>query len=345
MDGAIIQKSDNSKNEKIFGILFQDDEITWQNIIYELINSEQMDPWDIDIGYLAKRYIETLKKLKSMDFRLGGKVILAAAILLNIKSDKFLKDELSELARLMQPPDEYEDEEYEEFFTNEIVKPAVINTPTQPPEIIPRTPQPRERKVSVYDLIEALNRALEVKEKRKKRARLGNKFKHKVPEKKLDMTKLKNNVLNKIRKAFRNFSTNKIRFSHILQEDSKKEKVFTFMPLLYLAKDRVIDLEQKKHLDEIYIIKAGKKPKKVIKKARQSDYFKTKTGITLKDLEDLAIFLEKTDLRTFKYHVNNEKNDFAVWVEQALNMKELAQELQKTTDLHTTKAIIIDAIN
>ena len=44
-------------NEKIFQILFEKDDVTWQTIIYELVKSEEIDPWDIDISLLTKKYI------------------------------------------------------------------------------------------------------------------------------------------------------------------------------------------------------------------------------------------------------------------------------------------------
>ena len=46
--------------EHIFNILFNEDEITWQSIIYELIKTEQMNPWDVNISLLTKKYIKSL---------------------------------------------------------------------------------------------------------------------------------------------------------------------------------------------------------------------------------------------------------------------------------------------
>mgnify|MGYP000237621912 CR=1 FL=1 len=50
--------------EKIFDMLLSEDEITWQTIIYDLVKSEQMNPWDVDVSVLTKKYIIILKKLK-----------------------------------------------------------------------------------------------------------------------------------------------------------------------------------------------------------------------------------------------------------------------------------------
>ncbi len=50
-------------DERIFNIVFAKDQITWQSLLYQLIKSENMDPWDIDVSQLTKRYLEMLKKL------------------------------------------------------------------------------------------------------------------------------------------------------------------------------------------------------------------------------------------------------------------------------------------
>ena len=73
--------------EKLYEVLFEKDDITWQTILMELVKSEEMNLWDLDISLLTKKYIDTIKELKKHDFRLSGKVLLAAALLLKIKSD------------------------------------------------------------------------------------------------------------------------------------------------------------------------------------------------------------------------------------------------------------------
>ena len=75
--------------EKIFEVIYAKDEVTWQRLLYELVKTEQMDLWDINISLLTKKYIDTIKKLKKLDFRVSGKVLLAAAILLKIKSNRY----------------------------------------------------------------------------------------------------------------------------------------------------------------------------------------------------------------------------------------------------------------
>ena len=87
--------------DKLFDMLLQQDDITWQSMIHDAVRTEQMDPWDIDIAVLAARFLEMLKKFKEMDFRISGKIVLAAAILLRIKSYRLVSEDLNQLDQLI----------------------------------------------------------------------------------------------------------------------------------------------------------------------------------------------------------------------------------------------------
>ena len=72
--------------QKIFDMLLQEEEISWRTIIYDLVKTEQMDPWDINITLLTQKYIEVIKEMQEHDLRVSGKILLAAAVLLKMKS-------------------------------------------------------------------------------------------------------------------------------------------------------------------------------------------------------------------------------------------------------------------
>lgn len=233
-------------HERIFNIIFSKaDEITWQSIIYNLIKSEQMDPWDIDVSILAQKYIEMLRTLKEYDFRVSGKVLLAAAILLKMKSNKLVGEDLSELDRLLiGVEEEMEDLGFEE--ASDIPKLGEV------PALIPRMPQPRKRKVSIFDLVEALERALEVKKRR---------LLHSIPplnleapKKKKDITKIIREVYGRIKSFFIGALKGKLTFSKLLPSESKEDKVYTFIPLLYLAHQSKIELVQESPFGEIEVL-------------------------------------------------------------------------------------------
>ena len=92
--------------DRIFDILFKEDEVTWKTLIVELVKNEQMDPWDIDISALAQKYITMVRKLQQADLRISGKVLLAASILLRMKSDILLTDDIAAFDNMMNPDEE-----------------------------------------------------------------------------------------------------------------------------------------------------------------------------------------------------------------------------------------------
>lgn len=233
-------------HERIFNILLSKaDEITWQSIIYELVKTEQMDPWDIDVSNLAQKYIEMLRTLKEHDFRVSGKVLLASAILLKMKSTKLVGEELSELDKLLIGVEE----QMEELGFEETSAMPMLN---EIPTLIPRTPQPRKRKVSIFDLVEALEKALEVKKRR---------LLHSIPplnleapKKKKDITEIIREVYGRIKGFFLNAIQGKLTFSKLLPSQSKEDKVHTFIPLLHLAQQNKIELIQELPFGEIEVL-------------------------------------------------------------------------------------------
>lgn len=237
-------------HERIFKIIHDEDEVTWQRLIYELVKTEQMDPWDINVSLLTKKYIGVIKQLKELDFRVSGKVLLAAAILLKIKSSRLLHEDLSEFDRLLTETGEMADElDFEEI--------PLERREGEKYPLIPRTPQPRKRKVSIYDLVEALEKALEVK-----RRRVLNSIPPlnlEAPKKTRDMTSVIRDVYGRIKSFFYKNSSNKILFSQLTPSQAKEDKVYTFVPLLHLTTQRKVDLHQEQHFGEIEIMLASKK--------------------------------------------------------------------------------------
>jgi len=229
-------------NDKIFAILFEKDDITWQTIIYELIKSGDIDPWNIDLGLLTKKYIEIVKKLKEFDFKVSGKVLLAAAILLRIKSARLVGEDLEEFDKIISG--EQDEDFFEEDFKN------ALRPGEQIEPLIPRLPQPRKRKVSIYDLMGALEKALEVKHRRL--IKNTPSFDIIIPKKRPNVNLIVKNLYLRIKRFF--ITGNKdLTFSKLIPSPSREDKVFTFIPLLHLANKRHIDIEQEIPFGEIAI--------------------------------------------------------------------------------------------
>lgn len=60
---------------------------TWKDILLDLISSESIDPWNIDLVRLADDFLKRVKAMEKADFIIHANVILAAAILLKYKSN------------------------------------------------------------------------------------------------------------------------------------------------------------------------------------------------------------------------------------------------------------------
>ena len=236
-----------SAQDRVFELLFEEDEITWQSILFNLVTKEQMNPWDIDISLISKRFMDMLKKLKEMDFSVSGKIILAAALLLRLKSYKLVDEEILELDRLIASTDESEDI-YEDLIDFEEAPPGTFED--KKPSLIPRTPQPRKRKVSIYDLVDALEKALEVRKRRITRNIPPQNIQ--IPEKTVDVSLVIGGVFKKI-KDFFSKGNKRLIFSNLAPSDSKEDKVYTFIPLLHLTNQRKIDLHQQKHCEDIEV--------------------------------------------------------------------------------------------
>lgn len=240
--------SRENSSEHVLQLVLKEDELSWQHILYDLVREERMDPWDINLTQVTQKFLEVIKALKELDFRVSGKIVLASALLLKIKSDRLLSEDLTALDALIESAEEPE-EDFDLFMDVEGFMDYEPEPPT--PRIYPRTPQPRQRKVSVYDLVTALEQALEVNVRRERRA-LDNTFVQEVevPEHKFDVSDLMNNLL--VRISERHQSHGEVRFTHLSTEE-KSSRVFTFIPLLHLFNERRINMDQPEHFGEIHI--------------------------------------------------------------------------------------------
>jgi segregation and condensation protein A len=246
------------QHQELLTLLLDKDDIGWKQLLYDLVKSEQMDPWNIDLSILTQRYIETIKKIKEMDFRVSGKVLLAAAILLKIKSTHLLKHGVDELDRLIASTEEPDiNSEFFSEFSEDLFKVAE-KTNNVEPKLIPRTPQPRQRKITIYDLADALQKAMEVKKRSLNRSHPNIIIE--IPKKKFDITQIIRQVYGKVKSFFYQNSKQTLTFNKLLPDKhTKEQKIYTFIPLLHLDNQGKINISQQEHFGEISIEMKGKK--------------------------------------------------------------------------------------
>lgn len=229
----------------------KEDEITWQSMLIELVKTEEMDPWDVDMSHLSQRFLELLRTLKSMNLNISGKVVLAAAILLKMKTNRLFDDDLAKLDGLIAASEQVDEEFMSEL--DELGEPIHGLAPELgSADLIPRTPQPRKRKVSIYDLVDALEKALQVEARRPPKP-LDNR-KLEIPKKAMDISIVIRNIYQAIIKYLDGQENQSIKFSQLIPSESKEDKIFTFIPLLHLTNQRKVDLEQEAHFHDFDVI-------------------------------------------------------------------------------------------
>ena len=232
--------------DQVHDLLFNR-EVGWQEIIYDLINTEQLDPWNIDISVLSEGFLLKIQKYEETDFFVSSKVLLAAALLLRIKSELILSRYMKSIDEILFG--EKDDEKKSSFERIELDEDI--------PDLIPRSPMPRFRKVTLKELIDSLNKAIITENRRIKKVLVD---KNALRESGISLPKRKYNIKNKLKhihgKVLLYFDANqshrKVPYSKIIGED-KEERALSFFPVLQLESNGELWLEQENHFEEIHI--------------------------------------------------------------------------------------------
>ncbi len=240
----IKSKTGTIGNDHLYDLLTSK-EVSWQAIIYDLINSEQLNPWDIDLALLANKYLEKIRELEEANFFVSSKVLLAASLILRIKSEILLNEYIRDIDEIL-------------FGSKEQAKPREIITidENELPILYPRTPMPRMRKVSLQELMSALGKAINTESRRIKKEIVEKQF---AREAEIVLPKASRvNIKDRIRKIYSKFLTmfrtkkEKVGYTELIGSD-REERIAAFLPVLHLDHQQKVWLEQGNHLDEIWV--------------------------------------------------------------------------------------------
>jgi segregation and condensation protein A len=217
---------------------------TWEGVLTRL--TSDMDPWNIDLSELARRYRAYLRALQENDFEVSGRMVVTCSVLLRMKSDDLLAMEyrtdrdglVAELEEAI---------EQEEFLWEE---------PPNPEEFaLPVLRRPR-RQVTLGDLRTALTSALKVSRRRAERLidyvdvveydpfegfEIGG----------IDFSGRLDSLLSKIK----NFLSGRrvLSFFRLLEKGDREERVQRFFEILHLAARGEIECSQSEFLGDITI--------------------------------------------------------------------------------------------
>lgn len=241
-----MEEATDKINEEQFYDLITGEEISWQSILNDLIKTEQLDPWDIDLAILAERYLEVIKELEEANFFISSKVLHACAFLLRLKSEILNNDYIKQLDESIYGKKEEKKYVLEriEFDENEL------------PLLVPRTPIPRFKKITLKELMSALNKAIETETRRIKRDIKSKQAKKRAlstlpKEGRVPLKDRVEELYSKIAEYVYGLLKTETTFQELAP--SKEEKLVSFLPMLHLDNHGKIHTRQYEPFSNIFI--------------------------------------------------------------------------------------------
>ncbi|MBS3087166.1 segregation/condensation protein A [Candidatus Pacearchaeota archaeon] len=242
--GDHLKPSGDRINQDQFFNLISSNELSWQAIIYDLIKTEQLDPWDIDLATLAEKYVATIQALEEADFFISSKVLLACSLLLRLKSEILINSYIQDLNDALYGKKDAKRYELERIEIDE----------NDLPILSPRTPMARHKKVTLQELLKALDHAINT-ESRRIRKEIKTRQAQKgmltvMPSSNFVPLKTRIKSIFGIVKAHLD-SNDHMKFHHMAT--SKEEQLASFVPILHLSNNGKIFLRQPEHFKDIHI--------------------------------------------------------------------------------------------
>ncbi|MCI0503581.1 segregation/condensation protein A [Candidatus Micrarchaeota archaeon] len=208
---------------------------TWKDILLELIASNSIDPWNIDLITLADGFIRKVKEMERMDFVVQANVILAASILLKYKSD-YLK------ALSVQT-------EIPEFAAADE---AGFPEPEALPQLTLSSRIPPKRQITLDELVSEMERIIKYDEVERVRIPRGGILET------IDMDLGERNIEEDMALTMAQVRENTDSegwslFSRLIAGRDMRDTVYTLLCVLHLVQLGSLDLKQDKMFGEIFI--------------------------------------------------------------------------------------------
>lgn len=230
--------------DQFFDMITNDD-LGWQAIIYDLIKTEQLDPWDINIAVLADKYLVVIQDMEEANFFVSSKVLLACSLLLRLKSEILVNSYIQDLNQILYGVKEEKKYEIEKIELDE----------NELPILVPKTPMSRNRKVTLDELMKALNQAIETENRRIrkeiKERKAGKDVLTVLPRSSHIPLKVRIKTIFEVLRSYIKGDEEHMKFSHLAP--SKEEKLASFVPVLHLSNTKKVHLRQPIHFEEIHI--------------------------------------------------------------------------------------------
>ncbi|MDD1720626.1 MAG: segregation/condensation protein A [Euryarchaeota archaeon] len=203
------------------------------DILVSLAKKGEIDPWDIDIVDVTDKFLAHIARLEKLDLRISSRTLLFASILLRMKSDAL---EAAEPDGDDETPPE-EDDLHVCF-----------------PALKPKVRRHAKRRVTLSELIEELKKATKRKERSDARRMMHQReggFDALSVAHTEDIEKQVARVHEELKRRFEGHDH--VLFSELITHPTAEAIVQTYIPLLFMANRRQIQLEQRELFGDILI--------------------------------------------------------------------------------------------
>jgi len=177
----------------------------------------------------------------------SSKVLVVCSLLLRIKSEVLINRYIKDLDDILF--NNKKQDEKVEFDLSDLENEDI-------PVLLPRTPLPRFRKISIQELMSALNKAMETETRRTVRKEREKEIYERaqlfMPKKGPGLAQRIKDVHERIKSIFQ--KQEKIAFTEFAGLE-KEKRIYHFIPLLHLDTQSKLWLEQERYLEEIWILK------------------------------------------------------------------------------------------
>jgi len=213
---------------------------SWEEVIYQIISLENLNPWDVDLVKLTNSFMKYMSQLKEINFRVPAKIVFVAALLLRLKADYLSIFE-------------------EEETIEDVVKQAgpLEQLGIDPDLIQLGVPMKRmpKRQITLQELMGALKKAMEVRVKREIRRQVWQERLQIQFTEEQDIAKRISEMMQEIDERIEKTHAESVSFHDVVKEWKRDEVVGKFIPLLHLEQNKKIETLQEDFFKDIRIKK------------------------------------------------------------------------------------------
>lgn len=218
----------------------------WEETL-EVLTAD-MDPQNIDIALLTDRYREYISELEEFDLEVPAKAVRISSALLRMKTLALAGDYAEEE---QQEPENPMDFEEEDFIEEEEVEDDEPDIEVGPDIEVPVKPKPK-RRMSLDELKNALDDAMDVKERREERQQRREEMDDPVDIDEESLEEKINSLFSRL-SGLVGSSKEKVKFDQLLESGDQEEQIEKFLHVLHLENDRKVDCIQDEWLGELEV--------------------------------------------------------------------------------------------